>query len=223
MVRSHVTPQVTKRAGRQINASQPASRPVGGSEIGLSRSEGKEFSAHEEPVGPPVERKASRHHHAVPSVERSSSSTTLPRIPEDEAGSRLLLGAAVIDIKEAFAKRASLMLEGLWGVMGSALQQIGVTARGILEPIASIFAGGARPAGDLGGRAPPVELPPISSGTGLLAGNSLSAAGSSGSGFGPLLAVLTLLALAACKGRFWDPYAIPKPGLVPRLTPERPG
>jgi hypothetical protein len=214
-------------AGRQISTSQQASRPVGGSVIRLSRSEGNELSEHNGPIGSAVERNARRR--TVTSVQRSSpersSPSTLPRAPENETGSRLL-GAAVVAIQETFAKRAGLELEGLWGAVGPALEQVGVTTRDTVESAARVFAG-ARPAGDLGGRGPPPAglqgLPPISSGTGLLAGNSLSEAGSSGGGFGPLLAVLALLAVAACKGRFWDPYEIPKPGLVPRLTSERPG
>jgi hypothetical protein len=203
----------TERTGRREHAG----RQVGGSDLGFSGRAGKEFSGHTKPVGPPVAGNASRH--AVPSVERSSPSTP-SRIPEDKTGNRLEV--AVSAIQQAFAKRASLALERLWGAVGSTLERVGGTTGGILEPIAS-FLSGARPAGDLGSRGPPAWLPPTSSGIGPLVGNSLSEVGSSGSGFGPLLAVLALLAFIARKRRFWALYEIPKPGLVPRLTPERPG
>ena len=193
----------SEHAGRRIGAPQPAS---------FSGREGKELSG---PVGPSVDRAASRR--VVPSVERPS---TPSRVPEGEIGSRL--EAVVSAGQQAFAKRASSTFEQLWGAVGSVLEQVGGTTRGILEPVASFLAG-ARPAGDLGGRSPPAAPLPTPSGTGLLGGNSLSEAGSSGGGFGPLLAVLALLAVAASRGRFRDLYEIAKPGLVVRLTPERPG
>lgn len=133
------------------------------------------------------------------------------------------LDAIVSPIQQAFAKRASFALELLEGAVGSVLEQASGAAGDILEPVANFLAG-ARPAGDLGGRGPPVGLPTPSSGTGLLAGNSLSEAGSSGGSFGPLLAALALLVIAAARGgRFLTLCELLKPGLVPRLTPERPG
>ena len=213
----------TGRAGRpehqvrRVGGRQPSSLPVGGLDPEFSGRAGEEFSGHAGPLEPPVAGNARRH--AVQSVRRSAPST-LQGGSEDRSGHSLEV--AVGAVQGDFAKRASLAFERLWGAAGSMLERVGKTADGILETVTS-FLSGARPAGDLGSRGPPVGLPPTSSGTGSLIGNFLSVAGSSGGGFGPLLAVLALLAIIARMGRFWVLYEISKPQLVPRLIHERPG
>lgn len=206
-----------------VESTEPAEGRAGDrSDLGLSRHGEAELSGRTDPLRPAADERASQR--VVPSVERSSQPPHSV-VPVGGTGSRS--ETATSAIQQALAKRASFAFEPLWGTVGSLLGVLVRTTSDILEPIANLLAG-VRPAGDFGGRGPPTEAPPLSlpplpSGTGLLASNSLSGAGSSGGGFGPLLAVLTLLMIAvARRGRFWVHYELPKPGLVPRLM-QRPG
>lgn len=170
------------------------------------------------PGGPPAAKRASQP--GTPSVEQPPQ---LPRRegPADETGNRR--EAVLSGVLRASAKRVSFAFEQSWNTVGSLLGVVGRTMSNVLEPIANLLAGRAS-ASDYEERGPPAGGAPLSSRTGMLAGNALSGAGSSGSGFGPLVAVLVLLMIAvARRGRFWVLYEPSKPGFVPRLVPERPG
>jgi len=209
-----------------VEATGPAERSVVGfgsrteeragdrSDLGLSRHGEAELSGRTDPVGPAASERASQR--VVPSVERSTQSS----VPVGGTGSRSETAASAI--QQLLAKRAGFAFERLWGAVGSLLGVVERTTSNVLEPITDLLAG-VRSASVPVERGPPAEVPPLSSGTGLPASDPLSA-GSSGGGFGPLLAVLSLLMIAvARRGRFWDLYEFLKPGLVPQLTPERPG
>ena len=125
----------------------------------------------------------------------------------EPSAARVLQG---LSIKPAMLSLESLVRD----TADSVVKLAGEAAGSVLDLLAGLFQGGGAPS----------DTFPFPTGAGPPVGNTLSGFNSSGSGVGPLLAVLALFVFAFLhKARFWNFYELPKPGLVPRLTPERPG
>lgn len=124
--------------------------------------------------------------------------------------------------QELSVKLASLTLKPVRGTVNSVLERISEMVGSYLDLLAGILAG-VQSVVDLEGGGPPGDTSPFSPGGSLPVGSALSSLNSSSNSVGPLLAVLALFLIALLhRGRFWDLYKVPKPSLVPQLTPERP-
>lgn len=123
-------------------------------------------------------------------------------------------------VQRALTEAVNLAFDPLGSALASLPARIvetGLVVARVAGHIADVY-----PAGGTEERGPPQG--PSSPASNLPSGNALSGASSSGGGFEPLLVVLALILIAAAlRGRFWPTYEHSRPGLVPRLIPERPG
>ena len=113
------------------------------------------------------------------------------------------------------------MLEPLRGAVAAMLGWTGRVTSSVLERTIRLVKS-VIPQKGYGKHGPAERAPPLPPGIGS-SGSALSGAGFNASGSGPLLAVLLLLIILACGGRFWPPYELPRPRLIPRRVSERPG
>jgi hypothetical protein len=119
---------------------------------------------------------------------------------------------------------AILSLESLVRDTANSMLKLSSEAAGSVRNLFAGLFSSVQTAIDFQGGGPPSDTLPFPSGTGPPVGNTLSGFNSSGSGVGPLLAVLALFVIALLhKARFWELHELPKLGLVPQLVPERPG
>lgn len=157
----------------------------------------------------------------VSAAERTVPPSAGPGVQADKEGEEP--GTKNVPLPGYFAERAGTVLEPLRGTAAAMLGWTEQAASSVVERAVELLEN-ILPQGGYGKHGPPDRAPPLPPGTGSSSGSVFSSgAGVGESGSGPLLAVLSLLIILARGGRFWPPYELPRPRLIPRLVSERPG
>jgi len=138
--------------------------------------------------------------------------------PAQELSARIAEEPSINTIKQVIHK-----LERIRDTLNSVSKLAGEVGGSVLELLAGLLPS-VQSGIDFWEGEPLSDTSPFSSGAGLPGGSALSGSSSAGGGVGPLLAVLTLFAIALLyRVWFWEFYKLPKPDLIPQLPPERPG